>query len=122
MNKELVCSKLQGWWRKIAAKKELFINILFWTMVIGVNVYDFLGLCHLVPRHYTHVYRPFQDSASTYIFYNPRAFYEMYYGDAIHDQEQLMSADGQQPDEQVDQQGKEQNGEHEMVRERESEE
>ncbi|XP_054728188.1 uncharacterized protein LOC129237446 [Anastrepha obliqua] len=42
------------------------IRYFFWPFVFGVNLYDFLGLCNLVPTHSLHLSRPFLMSTSKF--------------------------------------------------------
>ncbi|XP_036338666.1 uncharacterized protein LOC118748400 [Rhagoletis pomonella] len=42
------------------------MRYVLWPFVFGVNLYDFLGLCHLVPTHTLHLSRPFLMSTSTF--------------------------------------------------------
>ncbi|XP_049311682.1 uncharacterized protein LOC105222956 [Bactrocera dorsalis] len=49
--------------QRIPAKK---IRYFLWPFVLGVNLYDFLALCHLVPTHSLHLSRPFLMSTSPF--------------------------------------------------------
>ncbi|XP_067637725.1 uncharacterized protein [Eurosta solidaginis] len=53
---------------------ELRIHYILWPFIIAVNLYDFLGLCHLVPTHNLHLYRPFMMSTSSFqVFHRTQA-------------------------------------------------
>uniref|UniRef100_A0A1A9W350 Uncharacterized protein n=1 Tax=Glossina brevipalpis TaxID=37001 RepID=A0A1A9W350_9MUSC len=39
--------------------KEHAFNALFWPVLVGAILFDFLALCNLVPTHSQHLYRPY---------------------------------------------------------------
>ncbi|XP_017481324.1 PREDICTED: uncharacterized protein LOC108370506 [Rhagoletis zephyria] len=59
-SKALISQKSNG---QTTRKK---MHYVLWPFVFGVNLYDFLGLCHLVPTHTLHLSRPFLMSTSTF--------------------------------------------------------
>ncbi|XP_012156999.1 uncharacterized protein LOC105664843 [Ceratitis capitata] len=49
------------------------IHYFLWPLVFGVNLYDFLSLCHLVPTHSLHLSRPYLMSTSSFqVFHKPQ--------------------------------------------------